>query len=354
MAVEAELNATIDRLNRKFPHLSETMVPAGITRHWLLTLDIAPSVFDETPYSTASSLPDRIRLRDDLILTRNLLRSWTEEELLERILVLPRIPGDLEAVNAPDLQAALELLVTRVTQANKLLSTELSVDDERAQILIEIHPVFGAFREFSELIVGVILYRIIRSFLAFSNEPKRKLGSIEIQAISLGKNPRRMLQDAVEASLTCSKKAAKVIFPAKFLNSPNPNYDPQLWATLARKANNERRFRKRVFSVAAVKEEILHSLRERSTTHNLPELARSFSMSDRTFLRRMANEQVTLRSIVVEARHQLAKEMLMEKSISIKYISRKLGYSDASSFVRSFNKLNGITPDRWRSENFHE
>ena len=354
MTTESELTETIDRLERQYPHLSEVKVPSGMTRHWLLALGLSYSALDDTPFSKSRDLPDRIRLKDDLVVMRNLLRLATEEELLRTILEIPRVPGDLESINAPNLGAALDLIAPRITRANKLVGTKLSFDQGRAEIAISVHAAIGSSQRFFELIVGIILYRIIRSFLEFSGDSKRKLRSIVIETFDWDKKPLPILQQAIKARLASSKDVAKLTFPSEFLASPNPNHDPNLWATLIQKARIQERAGKRAFTIDAVREEILHVIRERSAPPRLPELARSFAMSERTFLRRIASEQISLRRMVAEARQDLAREMLFEEGNKVKYISKKLGYSDPSSFVRSFYRENGLSPGQWRAENLQK
>lgn len=52
-------------------------------------------------------------------------------------------------------------------------------------------------------------------------------------------------------------------------------------------------------------------------------------------------------------RHEMAKLWLLESKMTIKEISEKLQYTNPQNFIRSFRKIEGITPGQFRSEHTH-
>jgi len=52
-------------------------------------------------------------------------------------------------------------------------------------------------------------------------------------------------------------------------------------------------------------------------------------------------------------RHHIAKNWLTETTLSVKEISEKLKYKNPQNFIRSFKKLEGITPGKYRELKNH-
>ncbi|MGA3882047.1 helix-turn-helix domain-containing protein, partial [Bacillus pumilus] len=49
-------------------------------------------------------------------------------------------------------------------------------------------------------------------------------------------------------------------------------------------------------------------------------------------------------------RHHVAKNWLVETDMSIKEISEKLKYKNPQNFIRSFKKIEGTTPGKYRDQ----
>ncbi|MGY2734670.1 AraC family transcriptional regulator ligand-binding domain-containing protein [Sphingomonas sp. UYP23] len=78
-------------------------------------------------------------------------------------------------------------------------------------------------------------------------------------------------------------------------------------------------------------------------------IAGKLGTSERTLQRRITEEGTTFRSLVVEARQELADQLLIDPSIGIDEVACLLGYQDTSSFYRAFKEWQGTTPNRWRT-----
>jgi AraC-like DNA-binding protein len=73
-------------------------------------------------------------------------------------------------------------------------------------------------------------------------------------------------------------------------------------------------------------------------------------ISGTTLRRRLREEGTTFRELRAESLHSLACRMLSSSSNTIDRISDVLGYSEATSFVRSFKRYEGISPGAWRKK----
>ncbi len=77
-------------------------------------------------------------------------------------------------------------------------------------------------------------------------------------------------------------------------------------------------------------------------------VAADLAMDVRTLRRRLADEGTGYRALVDEVRLTLAEELLATRALSVEQVARRLGYGDASSFVRAFTRWTGVPPGRFR------
>lgn len=80
------------------------------------------------------------------------------------------------------------------------------------------------------------------------------------------------------------------------------------------------------------------------------QIAGLFSMTSRTFSRRLDEYDTGFHELVDECRFEIAQQVLKNTSLSIGQIGTSLGYSRASSFIRAFRRWSGSTPAQWREK----
>jgi AraC-like DNA-binding protein len=78
-------------------------------------------------------------------------------------------------------------------------------------------------------------------------------------------------------------------------------------------------------------------------------LARLFNLHERTLRRRLDQDGVTVRGLLSEARHELARRLLHETDLPISEIAAVLRYSDVTVFARAFRRWSGASPREWRA-----
>ncbi|MEK3787210.1 helix-turn-helix transcriptional regulator [Paenibacillus sp. FSL K6-1230] len=77
-------------------------------------------------------------------------------------------------------------------------------------------------------------------------------------------------------------------------------------------------------------------------------VSRELGMSGRTLQRRLADEKVSFKQLVGDARHEQARELLADPALDIKEVAFLVGYADQNSFYRAFRLREGETPSNWR------
>ncbi|WP_233270288.1 helix-turn-helix transcriptional regulator [Chachezhania sediminis] len=81
---------------------------------------------------------------------------------------------------------------------------------------------------------------------------------------------------------------------------------------------------------------------------SLPQMAETFRMSERTLQRRIRECGQSYSEIVQDARFDLAREMLVDRSVRIIDIAMAVGYENPQHFARAFRRHSGVSPTLFR------
>jgi AraC-like DNA-binding protein len=79
-------------------------------------------------------------------------------------------------------------------------------------------------------------------------------------------------------------------------------------------------------------------------------LANLFGLHERALRRRLAVEGATVRSLVNEAREELARHLLRDTTLAVSEVAGVLRYSSVTAFCRAFRAQSGRSPQAWRAE----
>ena len=80
----------------------------------------------------------------------------------------------------------------------------------------------------------------------------------------------------------------------------------------------------------------------------LQDVARTLGLSTRTLQRQLTKQGVTFQLVLREARRELARHYLVQKSLELNETAYLLGFDDVNSFFRAFQSWEGVSPHRWR------
>lgn len=89
-------------------------------------------------------------------------------------------------------------------------------------------------------------------------------------------------------------------------------------------------------------------LRGNDSRPSLDDVARYLNVGVRTLQRQLARESVTFKVIGEKVQKSRARELIRETSLSMKQVSRLVGYSDAAHFTRAYRSWYGIAPSQDR------
>ncbi len=77
---------------------------------------------------------------------------------------------------------------------------------------------------------------------------------------------------------------------------------------------------------------------------------------DRSYLSRVFNEHmgISIKKYIYNYHMDIAKNILMYSSLSIREVAASVGYDDPLDFTKAFHRTFGMSPSKWRNENKHK
>jgi AraC-like DNA-binding protein len=79
----------------------------------------------------------------------------------------------------------------------------------------------------------------------------------------------------------------------------------------------------------------------------LPEVAAELDVHPRTLRRQLAEEGTSFRALLNEARSTLAVDLLCNVGLTVDEVSKRLGYTDTSTFCHAFKRWHGVPPSAY-------
>lgn len=134
-------------------------------------------------------------------------------------------------------------------------------------------------------------------------------------------------------------------FESAALDIPREEFDSETRQILYEYLRYQTRLAQRDFAIEC-REQVIHSLRSGSC--NIDAICQGLGLSRRTLQRRLAAQGVHFSELLEETRMDLAQRYLRGSPIPITHISNILGYTDVSSFSRSFKRFFGVSPRMWK------
>jgi AraC-like DNA-binding protein len=87
--------------------------------------------------------------------------------------------------------------------------------------------------------------------------------------------------------------------------------------------------------------------RESGRFPTLPEVATELDVHPRTLRRQLADEGTSFRALLNEARSTLAVDLLCNVGLTVEEVSKRLGYTDTSTFCHAFKRWHGVPPSAY-------
>jgi AraC-like DNA-binding protein len=125
-------------------------------------------------------------------------------------------------------------------------------------------------------------------------------------------------------------------------------HNEELLIALGAQLESELEERQRSANVGEqVKRALKRSLAGKRPT--LQDIAQEIGMSSRTLQRRLGDAEITFQQVVEDTRRELARHYLEHSTVELNEAAFLLGYEDANSFFRAFQRWEDTSPGEWRT-----
>ena len=163
------------------------------------------------------------------------------------------------------------------------------------------------------------------------------------RAVPLDDHPYRRV---FKAPVRFDADQSALVFPATWLDHPVSGADARQYRMLL--ANAEALMEQMDVDFADQVRRVLHGLISTGRA-TVEQTAFLFGMHRRTLNRRLLAEGTTFRTLLQEARFEIAQQLLRYTSIPAASIAEALGYTAPAAFTHAFRHWSGESPSAWRA-----
>lgn len=241
---------------------------------------------------------------------------------------------------APDLATALDTLARFMDIRASFLALDMASNASKAQIDISIRGLpAGLIPFFSESILFTLIHCI-----SFYSGYRAGIGTIRLGYPDPGYGAGYAL--AFDNPVTFGGEQTRVALSRDLLSLPSPEHDAAAFADSVRRCEDQLSQLQPQGDIARSVETFL--LENPGKLWTVEEIAPLFAMSPRTLIRQLKQRGTS---------YQLLRDALLKRqatsqltSMTVESVAISLGFSDTSSFRRTFKRWFGVTPSRFQDE----
>lgn len=345
----SDLTAELDAAVAGLGALGDHFVPTGAILRLDAWLGRPQWLFEgvTTPLGEGD-LPAKLPLRDDLRITGNLLINLGFNGLVtlfDRATQWPmgRLTSLLSGF-APSLGAAVDAVLELGVASNPHLEITSRVEGQFRTLELRARSDLGPAGIVVALTFALQTHRMLEARPVWTEGP--------VQIGFAWDGPEDLSQVPVVAGATFhfGRTANTITYPCAWDAQRNPMHDPLIWAMALRMAEEQTAARREPEVVAQVRVIVAQAFQIDQRPPSLREVASRLGKSVRSLERNLTQAGATYRVIVEAERKRLAAALLSDKGRSIQEISDLLGFSDRTSFTRSFRTWFNVPPAAFRQQ----
>lgn len=327
--------------------LAARHVPASATMHFGAWLGWPEWLRNGTSLTGSGPLPPTLRTADDLIMIANVLDHVGPGRILRQSLHDVRYPvGPLAALalaNAPTLGDALRAFARLVDLHRDYFAAELH--DAGRTISLRLHPRLPP-SDLADVVAALILtlaYRLVSSY-SYSLQKSVTLRCTLDRAACESE-----LWSDFDCRIATRDPINGIEVTADISKLANPLADHGLWQLALEQITDKERQLAHHSTVGAIRSRVAEALTLDYRAPRLKELGGT-EVSERTIARQLAAHGTSFHTIVDEERRLRASILINDPSLSLAQVAERLGFSDLSSFGRSFRNWFGMSPGKFRNQ----
>ena len=150
-----------------------------------------------------------------------------------------------------------------------------------------------------------------------------------------------------QSPLLFGQEKSGIVFKKEYLDVRNPDPQPYIKEILARHADKLKiKLEKSKGFQDKVRKIIIENLDSKDVSMEM--ISNELNLSIRTLYRKLKEEDISYKALLIDIKKQLARAYLQETSFTINDISYLLGFSEASAFHRAFKRWFGMNPSEYR------
>lgn len=299
-----------------------------------------------TSLESSDSLPDRITVADDLVLTANLVDHGYASSMLKKIgdnIRFASGPASLAGLtNAPTLADALDMYCRSLKASNPHLDPHISIENGTFLFTVDSLLPPGRLLDFLSIAASIVACRCIESFVPQSGQELN---------LDLPLRPSAELENVLirtPGALKFGSTAYSVSGNAAWLQKENPDHDTAFWLLALERIAAAERQGDGTAIVDRIRKSVNQALADEKRVPRLKQIAAIEGVSERTVVRMLAAKNTNFHNIVEEERRRKAAELIGIRTLCLSEIAETLGFTDMSSFGRSFRQWFGNTPGQYR------
>ena len=150
-----------------------------------------------------------------------------------------------------------------------------------------------------------------------------------------------------QAKVVRTKKSAYVLIKKSLLGEKNLYFNPAFYQQLRAGVNEQLALEEQPDSLTSRVTQILKNS-ERPASITIEQMAKALNMSDSSFRRHLANEDVSYKKLQNRFLDELCISELLNSEVKIDALALELGYAERSTFERSFRNKFAMTPSQLR------
>ena len=293
-------------------------------------------------------LPAMLSRADDILIMANIVENADIFALVEAMLTRPRpalsLAGELAVMHGPNLGSSINMVARGLAARN--LWVGVDTREHAGEFEIALRPAWPMGALFDSFALSALTL-LQRSIVAYRGE---QLAGMCIMTHQHDHPEARAALAAFRCRIEPAGEADALRFPRSWLDQANPHFDPLVWDVACAKLaalENE------VLATEAadpLREFIVAQLDQMRRVPRLKQAAAHLGISTRTIVRSLARQETSFHKLVEEERKARALALLADTSLTLADVADALGFSDMSSFGRSFRNWFGDTPGNLRNK----
>jgi AraC-like DNA-binding protein len=248
----------------------------------------------------------------------------------------------LGLLNAPTLYRAVMFYQRFVSLLIDHVQCDISLSEEK----VSLHWRYSPFMTNKSQLVELEMILAIRLFRHFTGEAWKP----SIAFLEREKPSDKKIETPSFAQRVVYKSGLNALcFPREILHSKNTSSDARVFELLERQCEQELKLISNSTPIASrVSNEILRRLPKGG--FSLQDIAKSFSMSDRNFQRKLSCNGTSFEQLVEDTRRGLSDHLLKNFDLAIAEIAVQLGYSSPNAYSRAAKNWYQRPPSKVRNE----